>query len=304
MYRCLQLASYGKGFVAPNPLVGSVIVHQTRIIGEGFHRKFGESHAEVQAIRSIKEEELLSESTLYVNLEPCSHYGKTPPCADLIIQKKIPRVVIGTQDPFVSVAGNGIRKLKEAGVKVLCGVLEKECLCLNRRFVQSIKEERPYLILKWAQSSDGFIDRQRKVESLEKAVRFSTDFTRIMVHKLRAEESAITVGKHTRQLDQPSLNVRYWAGSDPAVVELNSREPLKEQLYLLYKKGIQSLIVEGGTKLLESFLQENLWDEARVEVSNCTLGNGIQAPVIDQTPTNILKCENSILFYNNTEFNS
>lgn len=302
MYRCLQLASYGKGFTAPNPLVGAVIVHQNRIIGEGFHRKWGEAHAEVNAIRSVKEEHLLPESTLYVNLEPCSHYGKTPPCAELIIKKKIPRVVIGMQDPFPAVVGQGIKKMKEAGVEVKCGTLEKECVRLNRRFIRYVQDQRPYIILKWAQSSDGFMDRYRETGSEEKALRFSTDLTQVLVHKLRAEESAIVVGKRTEELDHPMLNIRYWAGSNPLKVRLNSQESLKEQLHDLYKKGIQSLIVEGGATLLNSFIKDELWDEARVEIANIRLSKGVKAPVLGKTPENGLKCENFILFYNNTEF--
>ena len=284
MRRCLQLASYGRGFTAPNPLVGSIIVHQDRIIGEGFHRKWGEAHAEVNAIRSVKETELLSESTLYVNLEPCSHHGKTPPCAELIIAKRIPRVIIGMSDPFPSVAGKGIKMLKEAGIEVKCGVLENECVWLNRRFIRFVQDQRPYVILKWAQSSDGFIDRLRTKGDGQKAVRFSTDFTQILVHKLRAEESAIVVGKRTEELDQPSLNVRFWAGNDPKRIYLNSMEPLEKQLHNLYNKGIQSLIVEGGAMLLHSFIEKNLWDEARVEIANIRLSEGIKAPVLKNSP--------------------
>ena len=304
MHRCLQLASYGKGFVAPNPMVGSVIVYQDRIIGEGYHRKCGEAHAEVNAIRSVKNESLLSDSTLYVNLEPCSHYGKTPPCADLIIQNKIPRVVIGMEDPFPQVAGNGIKKLKEAGIDTVCGVLENECRYLNRRFIRSVRDRRPYIILKWAQSSDGFMDHHREEESTENAVRFSSDFTQILVHKLRAEEAAITVGSRTERLDRPKLNVRHWAGKDPAVIRFKSSVSLAEQLHRLHTEGIQSLMVEGGAKLLHSFLQENLWDEARVELSDVTLEKGIKAPVIEKVPKSVFKCENSIFFYENTKFNS
>jgi len=284
MRRCLQLASYGRGFTAPNPLVGSIIVHQDRIIGEGFHRKWGEAHAEVNAIHSVEKKELLSESTLYVNLEPCSHHGKTPPCAELIIAKRIPRVIIGMSDPFPSVAGKGIKMLKEADIEVKCGVLEKECVWLNRRFIRFVQDQRPYVILKWAQSSDGFIDRLRTKGDGQKAVRFSTDFTQVLVHKLRAEESAIVVGKRTEELDQPSLNVRFWAGNDPKRIYLNSMEPLEKQLHNLYNKGIQSLIVEGGAMLLHSFIEKNLWDEARVEIASIRLSEGIKAPVLKNSP--------------------
>ncbi|MDL2322947.1 bifunctional diaminohydroxyphosphoribosylaminopyrimidine deaminase/5-amino-6-(5-phosphoribosylamino)uracil reductase RibD [Bacteroidales bacterium OttesenSCG-928-A17] len=301
MYRCLQLASYGKGFTAPNPLVGAVVVFEDRIIGEGFHRRCGEAHAEVNAIQSVKNENLLADSTLYVNLEPCSHYGKTPPCAELIIRKKIPRVVIGMKDPFPSVAGKGIQRLKEAGVEVKCGVLENECFRLNRRFLRCIQNQRPYIILKWAQSSDGFIDRFRDKGSTENPVRFSTDFTQLLVHKLRAEEAAITVGSRTEELDHPLLNVRFWAGKDPQKIRFDSKEPLEKQLQKLYTEGIQSLIVEGGAALLSSFIQTRLWDEARIEVSDIILKKGVKAPILGILPDKSLKCENSILFYNNTE---
>ena len=304
MRRCLQLASYAKGFTAPNPMVGCVIVCQGKIIGESFHQKWGGFHAEVNAIQSVRQPELLSQSTLYVNLEPCAHYGKTPPCSELIIQKKIPRVVVGMRDPFPSVAGKGIKMLEEAGIKMKVGILEDECIRLNRRFIRHIQDQRPYIILKWAQSSDGYIDNNRTIESKEKAVKFSTEFTQTIVHKLRAEEAAISVGKNTEKLDNPSLDIRYWAGKDPKIIRFNSSESLKDQLFKLQTEGIQSLIVEGGAELLCTFLQENIWDEARVEISDIVLRKGVQAPILYKTPKASLNCENFILFYNNTEFNS
>lgn len=217
MARCLQLAAYGKGNVAPNPMVGAVVVHDNRIIGEGYHRCYGEAHAEVHAIASVRDESLLRDSTLYVSLEPCSHYGKTPPCAELIIRKGIPRVVVACLDPFPEVAGRGINRLREAGVEVITGVMEREAIVLNDYFMTAHKKHRPYIILKWAQSEDGFIDRERKDVS-EKPVLLSTPVTRMMVHKLRSEVQAIMVGTNTAILDNPSLTVRYWAGKSPVRV--------------------------------------------------------------------------------------
>jgi diaminohydroxyphosphoribosylaminopyrimidine deaminase/5-amino-6-(5-phosphoribosylamino)uracil reductase len=303
MRRCLQLAAYGMGFVAPNPLVGAVIVHNNRIIGEGFHRKYGEPHAEVHAIASVKEKKLLKNSTLYVNLEPCSHYGKTPPCAELIREKQIPRVIIGQEDPFPNVSGQGIRILREAGIEVLCGVLEEECKALNKRFLTYTLHHRPYIILKWAQSSDGFLDRLREENDGKAPVRFSTDFTQMLVHKMRAEEAAIMVGTRTARLDKPRLNVRYWKGVNPERIMPDSRKSLQQQMHLLYEKQIQSLIVEGGAKLLQSFLSENLWDEIQVEVSPILLNKGIAAPALQGILQNVQKCENSVLFHYKNGFN-
>lgn len=303
MRRCLQLAAYGKGFVAPNPLVGAVIVHNNRIIGEGFHRKYGESHAEVHAIASVKEEKLLKNSTLYVNLEPCAHYGKTPPCAELIREKQIPRVVIGQEDPFPTVSGRGIRTLRNAGVEVVCGVLEEECKALNKRFLTYTLHHRPYIILKWAQSSDGFLDRLREENDGKAPVQFSTGFAQMLVHKMRAEEAAIMVGTRTERLDKPRLNVRYWKGENPEKIKPDSGKSLQQQMHLLYEKQIQSLIVEGGAKLLQSFLNENLWDEIQVEVAPIRLNAGIAAPVPQGILQNVQKCENSVLFHYKNGFN-
>ena len=217
MARCLELAGRGKGNVSPNPMVGAVIVCDGRIIGEGYHRRHGEAHAEVNAIASVKDEPLLRKSTLYVNLEPCSHYGKTPPCAELIIRKGIPRVVVACSDPYPEVSGRGIRMLREAGVEVVTGVMENEATDLNRYFMTAHKKHRPYIILKWAQSQDRFIDRIRKDVSEKPAV-LSTSITRMMVHKLRSEVQAIMVGTNTAVLDNPSLTVRYWKGESPTRV--------------------------------------------------------------------------------------
>ena len=305
MRRCLQLARHGKGFVAPNPLVGAVIVYNNQITGEGFHGEYGGPHAEVRAISSVKNEKLLEDSTLFVNLEPCSHYGKTPPCAGLIIGKKIPRVVVGHEDPFPEVSGQGIKLLREAGVEVVCGVLEEECRELNKRFLTYTLRQRPYIILKWAQSSDGFIDRHREEGDGEKPVKFSNYFADILVHKMRAEEAAIMVGTRTLLLDNPALNVRYWTGKNPERITVDNRKSLQQQIRLLYELKIQSLIVEGGAKLLQSFLNENLWDEIRMEVSSFSLKGGVAAPVIRKGMLkNVQKCENSLLFHYNNSSNS
>ena len=301
MRRCLELAKSGKGFVAPNPLVGAVIVCAGKIIGEGFHRKWGDAHAEVNAINSVKNQELLKQSTLYVNLEPCSHYGKTPPCAKLIIDKKIPRVVIAQQDPFSQVAGRGIQMLKDAGIEVITDVLREEAEKLNIRFLTFTNKKRPYLILKWAQSSDGYIDKIRKENDGQFPVRFSNDFTQILTHKLRAEEAAITVGSNTLILDKPQLNVRYWDGKNPVKIKSDSKQSLSMLMKELYEKNIQSLIVEGGSKLLQSFINENLWDEARIEINtSLNLNNGIKAPNITGNLEIVQKCKKStILLYKN-----
>jgi len=304
MRRCLQLATYGKGFVAPNPMVGAVIVHNERIIGEGFHREYGGPHAEVQAIDSVRDEKLLKNSTLYVNLEPCSHYGKTPPCVDLICGKQIPRVVVGHEDPFPEVSGKGMKKLREAGIEVVCGILEDECKELNKRYLTYILRHRPYILLKWAQSADGFIDRYREENDGKAPVKFSNAFTQMLVHKIRAEESAIMVGTRTLRLDKPALTVRYWKGNNPERITVNSRQSLQQQVQTLYERKIQSLMVEGGAKLLQSFLDENLWDEIQVEIASFPLNSGIAAPVHKGVLQNVQKCENSILFHYKNAFNS
>jgi diaminohydroxyphosphoribosylaminopyrimidine deaminase/5-amino-6-(5-phosphoribosylamino)uracil reductase len=300
MRRCLELAKKGNGSVAPNPMVGAVIVHKGKIIGEGYHRKWGEAHAEVNAIHSVRNPELLKDSTLYVNLEPCSHYGKTPPCAELIIEKQIPRVIIGQTDPFPHVSGKGIELLENAGIEVITDVLKEECEDLNKRFLTFVNKKRPYIILKWAQSSDGYMDKNRKIDDGQKPVAFSDDFTRLLVHKMRAEEAAIMVGTRTLELDKPLLNVRYWQGNDPVKIKADSRKTLSEQMLELQAQGIQSLIVEGGAALLQSFLKENLWDEAKIEVSTMELKEGVKAPVISGRLENVQKCEKtSILLYKN-----
>jgi len=297
IHRCLQLAACGKGMVAPNPMVGAVVVFDGKIIGEGYHRVYGGHHAEVNAINAVKNPDLLKQSTLYVNLEPCSHYGKTPPCAELIIQKQIPKVVIGQQDPFPEVAGKGISLLKNAGIEVVTGILEEGCKDLNKRFLTFNQKHRPYIILKWAQSSDGFMDKFREIGDGQSPVKFSSDFTQVIVHKMRAEESAIIVGSRTKKLDKPLLNVRYWHGKDPIIIKSLSSQSLLEQMQELYQQKIQSLIVEGGAQLLNSFIEANLWDEARVEIHSMKLGNGVKIPLLSGRLENVQKCKNSSVFF-------
>ncbi|MGN1257057.1 MAG: bifunctional diaminohydroxyphosphoribosylaminopyrimidine deaminase/5-amino-6-(5-phosphoribosylamino)uracil reductase RibD [Bacteroidaceae bacterium] len=301
MQRCIQLARCGREGAAPNPMVGAVIVCQGRIIGEGYHIRCGGPHAEVNAIRSVKDPEQLKQSTIYVSLEPCAHYGKTPPCADLIIEKQIPRVVIGCQDPFAKVNGLGIRKLRDAGIDVCVGVMEAECTRLNRRFVNFHRNHRPWVTLKWAQSSDGFIDGKRTPE--QAPVCFSSPFTQVLVHQMRAQSMAIMVGTNTVLCDNPTLTNRLWPGVNPLRVTIDRHgripssvrlqdgsvptvvyhdESLQEILADLYQRGVQSLLVEGGACLLGSFLQQGLWDEARVEEAPCQLCQGVPAPSVVQ----------------------
>ena len=276
MRRCIQLAKNGQQNAKPNPMVGAVIVSADgRIIGEGYHVRCGEGHAEVNAFASVRTEDetLLSGATMYVSLEPCSHYGKTPPCADLIIKKGIRRVVVGCIDEFAEVQGRGIRKLKEAGIAVEVGVLEKECRELNRRFFTFHREKRPYIILKWAQTANGFIDDHFK------PVQISSDFTKMLSHKLRSEEDAILVGRVTEERDHPQLTVRDWRGQNPKRLVIDRTHPLN--LESLHAHNIQSLIVEGGAQTLRSFLVQNLWDEIRVETNTTmTVSSGTRAPQI------------------------
>lgn len=305
MHRCLQLAACGLQNARPNPMVGAVIVApqpsaiashtSSRIIGEGYHVKCGEGHAEVNAFASVKakDEALLPVSTLYVSLEPCSHYGKTPPCADLVIKKGVKRVVVGCVDEFAEVQGRGIQKLRDAGIEVEVGVLEAECKLLNHRFFTFHREHRPYIILKWAQTANGFIDDHGH------ALQISSPFTQMLVHKMRAEEDAILVGRVTDEREHPQLTVRQWAGPNPKRLVIDHQHPLN--LESLHAHNIQSLIVEGGRKTLESFLAQGLWDEIRVEThTSLTVEGGTRAP---QLPANIevmkKECydEHSILTY-------
>ena len=279
MSRCLQLARNGWQNARPNPMVGAVIVANGRIIGEGYHVRCGEGHAEVNAFASVRaaDEVLLGEATVYVSLEPCSHYGKTPPCADLIIRKGVKRVVVGCIDEFAEVQGRGIKKLRDAGIEVTVGVLEEECKWLNRRFFTFHCGHRPYIILKWAQTANGFLDDHGQ------ALAVSSPFTKMLSHKLRAEEDAILVGRVTDEREHPQLTVREWVGENPKRLVVDRQHPL--QLESLHAQHIQSLIVEGGAKTLQSFLVQNLWDEIRVETAlDLTVTGGTRAP---QLPSNV-----------------
>ncbi len=317
MRRAIELARHGLGHVSPNPMVGAVIVHDGRIIGEGYHRRFGQTHAEVNAIASVREPDLLKDATMYVTLEPCSHYGKTPPCAKLIIDKQIPRVVVGSLDPFEKVSGRGVKMLREAGVEVATGILEKECLAINKAFIKAHSTGIPWVTLKWAQNTDGFIDSTR-TESVEPA-KFSTRLTSALMHRQRTLHDAIMIGSGTVIADNPSLTARLWPGRNPRpiiadrsrritrnyqIFSASEHEPLflhgsspAEYLSELYSLGITSLLVEGGAKLLESFLKSGLWDEARVEVSPCKLIDGIKAPTICGIPSQELTIDGNTIFW-------
>ncbi len=323
MMRAIDLARLGMGQVAPNPMVGCVIVHDGLIIGEGYHRKYGEAHAEVNAIRSVKNKEMLCESTIYVTLEPCSHFGKTPPCADLIVQMKIPKVVIGSTDPNKKVSGKGIERMRKAGCEVITGFLGEDCNFMNRRFLTFHQKSRPYIIFKWAQTEDGFIDRLRDPSEYGHPTLISNNLARIAVHKMRSEEAAIMVGTQTALKDNPALTVREWGGKNPLRIVLDRRGILPENYSIfdqstdtvvfteiekqskpklefiridfgegmlekintiLWQKGIQSLLIEGGNSLLGSYLREGLWDEARVYTGTTKFGVGIRAPEMTQVP--------------------
>jgi diaminohydroxyphosphoribosylaminopyrimidine deaminase / 5-amino-6-(5-phosphoribosylamino)uracil reductase len=320
MQRCIELAELGMGAVSPNPMVGAVVVFENKIIGEGYHHKYGEAHAEVNAINQVinkfsDSSELLKQSAIYVSLEPCAHYGKTPPCADLIIKHQIPKVIVGCRDPFAQVDGKGIEKLKAAGIDVEVGVLETECQWLNRRFFTRVQKHRPYIILKWAQTADGFFapddNSQLWITGIE---------SRKVVHQWRSEEDAILIGKNTAAIDNPQLNVRYGNGKSPKRVvidrklELNSNLNIFDQsvetfifnevktdvdgknkyialedferyvpqyiLFQLYLQDIQSVIIEGGAHTLNSFIEADLWDEGRIFTGEKELKKGIKAPFL------------------------
>ncbi|MFM2213273.1 MAG: Riboflavin biosynthesis protein RibD [Bacteroidota bacterium] len=335
--RCIQLAKNGLGTTYPNPLVGCVIVYQGKIIGEGWHQKAGGPHAEVIAINAVKDKSLLSKATIYVSLEPCSHFGKTPPCSDLIIKHNIPNVVVGTIDPNSKVSGQGIKRLIDNGAKVTVGVLEKECNELNRRFFTFHNKKRPYIILKWAESKDGYIAPLTKEK--REPVWISNSFSRQLVHKWRSEEQAILVGTQTILLDNPKLDTRSWKGQNPIriVLDRNGRisndhfvkdkktktiiiteqenltadeklifesvifekQLTKNCIDLLYKYGIQSVIIEGGRQTLQSFINDNLWDEARVFIGNININDGIKAPVLNGfSKTNKIQDDKLNIFLN------
>lgn len=329
MSRCIALAKNGLGATYPNPMVGSVIVYEGKIIGEGWHKKAGGPHAEVNAVNSVQDKSLLKKSTIYVSLEPCSHFGKTPPCCDLIIKNKIPNVVIGTVDPNIMVAGNGIKKLIEAGIHVTVGILEDECNELNKRFFTFHQKKRPYILLKWAQSQDGFIAPVEKLE--KKPVWITNTYSRQLVHKWRTEEQAILVGTQTVIDDNPKLNARDWHGNNPIrlVLDQHNRIPKNNAVFddqtktivftnsenaiskenttfevinfkqniakqivdLLYKNNIQSVIIEGGLQTLQTFIDANLWDEARVFKGKTFFGKGTKAPLMPKTNSENYKIE-------------
>lgn len=297
MARALELAARGRGYTSPNPMVGAVIVHDDRIIGEGWHRRCGEGHAEVNAVASVADRELLRDSTMYVTLEPCSHYGKTPPCARLIIESGIPRVVVGAIDPFSKVSGRGIAMLREAGVEVIEGVMERESRELNAVFFTAHTLKSPFVTIKWARSADGFMDRRRRPGM--PAARFSTDVTTMLTHRLRSFHDAIITTSTTVNADNPQLNVRAWHGRSPRPVILDRSgrldpssavlgrdaivyrddKPLDEILADLYTRhGITSVLVEAGPTLLQQFIDADLWDVARVETSPTELGDDGTAP--------------------------
>ena len=276
MRRCLQLAACGRMESRPNPMVGAVIVARDRILGEGYHIRCGEGHAEVNAFASVRKDDecLLTEATVYVSLEPCAHYGKTPPCADLIVSKGVRRVVVGCIDPFAKVKGRGIQKIREAGIEITVGVLEEECRWLNRRFFTFHQQQRPYIILKWAQTADGFIDDHGKPLDI------STSFTRMLVHQLRAEEDAIVVGRVTDEREHPLLNVREWSGPSPERFVLSHDFTIEQLFDTCQKRQLQSLIVEGGRYTLQSFIDNGLYDEIRVETAPIVIGGGTVAPTL------------------------
>lgn len=320
MRRALELAELGRGYVSPNPMVGCVIVHDGKIIGEGWHKEYGGPHAEVNAILSVENLDLLRESTVYVSLEPCAHWGKTPPCANLLAEKKVKQVIIAATDSNPLVGGKGIQILKNAGIEVITGILEKEARWQNRRFFTQIEKQRPYVILKWAQTQDGFVARENFDSKW-----ISNAQSRQLVHKWRAEEDAILVGKNTAAHDNPRLDVRDWVGKNPIRIVLDTHLNLTMDLNLfdqkiptlifntiqnsskknlewikledlrpesiveiLHSRKIQSLIIEGGSLVLHQFIQSGLWDEARVFTSQNKFESGIPAPVLNPNPSETL----------------
>jgi len=323
--RCLELALKAEGLTYPNPLVGSVIVHEGKIVGEGFHLTAGGPHAEVIAINSVADKAVLKFSTLYVNLEPCSHFGKTPPCTDLIISNAIPRVVIGTSDTSEKVSGKGLRALRDAGCEAVVGVAEEECRLINRRFFTFNEKRRPYITLKWAQSADGFLDFIRSEDQKTGPNWITGKPERVLVHKWRACEQSILVGAGTVRVDNPRINVREWKGLDPfkiilsstgsvnkksalfesnskvviftndmdmdyenaVTVKLNNSLPSSFQVAeYLYHEGIQSLFIEGGAKVLNHFISTGLWDEARIFTGMSHFNGGVKAPSIEGVLSN------------------
>lgn len=308
MKRALQLAEAGEGRVAPNPMVGAVIVADGKIIGEGYHARYGRPHAEVNAVNSVRETDrhLLKEATVYVTLEPCAHFGKTPPCADLLIREKVKRVVVASPDPNPLVSGKGVERMREAGIEVEEGVLRDEADFLNRRFLKAHREGRPWILLKWAQSADGFMAAfadscgvepnsskekegvifRESEEGCEVGyretcpVKFSNEVSSVWMHRERTRNQAIMVGSNTLRIDEPRLDARLWGGGSPIKVKADSAKDLKTFLMDLRKEGIVSLMVEGGPTLLNSFIKENLFDEIRLEISPKKIEEGLKAPVL------------------------
>lgn len=309
MQRCLQLARLGLGQVQPNPMVGAVIVRNGTVIGEGYHHKYGEAHAEVNAINAVKDKSLLRESTIYVCLEPCSHFGKTPPCADAIIRYGIPRVVIGTVDYNHKVNGSGIQKLRNAGIEVVEHICENDCQELNKRFFTYHRYKRPYVILKWAQTSNGYMDVDRS-DGQPHNYWITNPALKVLAHKWRSEEDAILVGYNTMVNDQPQLTTRLYSGKNPQrfvmqrstdIISSSSYTPVSldvaDCLQTMYEQQIQSVIVEGGRKTLDRFIQSGLWDEARILIGNQTWNSGLPAPILDIKPTETLNIDNNQLLY-------
>lgn len=329
--RCIELAKNGLGTTYPNPLVGSVIVYNNQIIGEGWHQKAGSPHAEVNVIQSVKDKSLLSKATIYVSLEPCSHFGKTPPCSDLIIANKIPNVVIGTIDPFAKVAGNGIKKLLEAGANVTVGIQEDECYELNKRFFSFHTKKRPYIILKWAESKDGFIAPHTR--AIQEPVWITNEVSRQLVHKWRSEEQAILVGTNTVLEDNPTLTTRNWSGNNPIRIVLDQNNKISKESHIfdnqaktisiskneirfddslasniasfLFEQEIQSVLIEGGTKTLQTFIDSNLWDEARVFKGAISFNKGIKAPEFNFASSNKTQLtEDELVTFRNHDHNN
>ena len=320
--RCLQLAANAAGLTFPNPVVGCVIVYNDKIIGEGWHKKAGEAHAEVAAIQNVVDKSLLKKATVYVSLEPCSHFGKTPPCVDLLIQHQIKKVVVGTLDPNPLVAGKGIAKLKAAGIDVIVGCLELSCQISNKRFFTFHKKKRPYIVLKWAESADGFMAPLPEIRTKNTVFWLSDSFSQQIVHQLRSHEHGILIGAKTLIDDNPKLNVRHWFGTDPMPFVLATPESIPKRHFLsinkrinylynkdkkklttgdiitsLHKKNIQSVLIEGGLNVLQQFIEANLWDEIYNFRTPRSLKAGIEAPSISQQPDQKIKLMKDTLFY-------
>lgn len=337
MQRALELAEKGRGNVSPNPMVGCVIVHDQKIIGEGWHRKYGEAHAEVNAVASVENKALLTESTCYVSLEPCAHHGKTPPCADMLVRHQLKRVVVAVKDSNPLVGGKGIARMRSAGIQVDYGLLEEEARALNARFFTMMEKDRPFVLLKWAETADGFVARENFDSKW-----ISEEQSRQLVHQWRAQEDAIMVGTNTARYDDPRLNVRGVEGKDPVRIVIDKVLQLPHSLHLfdqsqptirynllqsgskeyleqvqlpdddflrrlladLKRRNIQSVLVEGGAQLLKSFIEAGWWDEARVFRNKQRFGGGISAPVIDLNPTGVTHIgEDELSIYHNPEPN-